>query len=88
MFDIINAKYIKDYKIEFFFADNSSGILDFSDYKKKSGLFEALQDVTYFKHFKFDNDLGTIVWENGLDIAPDTIYYKAKGILPPGLIDS
>lgn len=85
MYDIIKAKYIKDYLIELHFSDNSSGIVDFSGYKNKSGLFKSFSDIDYFRNFKLDEELCTITWENGLDIAPDTLYIKATGKYPQGL---
>jgi hypothetical protein len=85
MYDIIEAKYVKDYKVEFRFADNSSGIVDFSDYKTKPGLFSDFKDISFFRNFKLDAELSTITWQNGLDIAPDTLYFKATGKLPNGL---
>ena len=85
MYDIIDAKYVKDYLVEFHFADNSSGLVDFDEYKTKPGLFSEFRDITFFRNFKLDNELGTITWQNGLDIAPDTLYFKATGKLPKGL---
>jgi hypothetical protein len=85
MYDIIKAKYIKDYLIELHFSDNSNGIVDFSDYMEKPGLFKSFSDIDYFRNFKLDVELCTITWENGLDIAPDTLYIKATGKYPQGL---
>ncbi len=85
MFDVVEAKYINDYIIEFRFSDNSSGKVDFAEYKNRQGLFSSLNDINYFKKFKIDNELATITWDNGLDIAPDTLYFKATGKVPDGL---
>lgn len=80
MFYIINAKYISGYKIEITFEDGSNGIIDFSDYVSRPGLYKDLSDINFFKNFRVDSDLGTIVWNNGLDIAPDTLYMKVNNI--------
>jgi hypothetical protein len=85
MYDIIEATYVQDYEIELRFADNSVGIVDFAEYKNRKGLFESLKDINFFRNFKLDKELNTITWENGLDIAPDTLYIKATGKYPPGL---
>lgn len=79
MFEVINATYLNNYKLEMFFFDNSNGIVDFSTFTERSGLFSALKDLEFFKRFRIDNKLSTIVWENGLDIAPDTLFIKATG---------
>lgn len=85
MYDIVSATYIDKYLIQFKFADNSFGIVDFSEYINRKGLFGSLNDIEFFKRFCIDEELKTIVWENGLDIAPDTLYIKATGRYPNGL---
>jgi hypothetical protein len=74
--DIVNAEYIKDYKLKVLFEDNKQGIVDFSIYLNKGGVFEKFKDIDFFKNFSVNNELGTIVWNNEIDIAPETIYEK------------
>ncbi len=78
MFDILEAKYLKEYKIEFLFSDNLRAIVDLEYCIHKPGLFKSLKDINYFKSFELDFDLNTIKWSNGLDIAPDTLYSIAS----------
>jgi hypothetical protein len=85
MYDVINAKYIEDYKLEIEFSDNSKGVIDFSDYLKRPGLYQNLNDINFFKNFIVDNTLNTLTWKNGLDIAPDTLYFKVTDKYPLGL---
>jgi hypothetical protein len=33
-----------------------------------------LKDKDYFKTVKVDNDMDTIVWDNGADLSPDFLY--------------
>jgi hypothetical protein len=37
-------------------------------------VFEPLKDVEYFKRFKVAPDLGTLVWPNGADFAPEFLH--------------
>ena len=72
--DIVNVKYIKDYKLKVVFEDNKQGIVDFSNYLNKGGVFDKFKDIDFFKNFSVSEDLGTIIWNNEIDIAPETIY--------------
>jgi hypothetical protein len=79
MYDVIEAKYVNDYILEITFENNIKGEIDFSSYLSKQGLFQQLNNIDYFKNFKINKDIGTICWENGLDISPDTLYNKIIG---------
>jgi hypothetical protein len=58
------------------FEDGSSGDVDFSD-QDWSGIFSPLADPEYFANVRLDEELGTLVWPNGADIAPETLYRLA-----------
>ena len=77
--DIIDAKYISDYKIELFFENGKSGVVDFSKFIDKGGVFSKLQDYTIFKKFEINSETGVITWEKDIDISPETLYSEATG---------
>lgn len=68
------AKYVDEYKMFIKFNDWKEGIIDLKNVvlKDKRPIFKNLQKVDKFKKFKVDMD--TIVWENGLDLAPEFLY--------------
>lgn len=39
-------------------------------------MFEPLVDRTYFRTVKVSRAAGTIVWPNGLDLAPETLHRR------------
>lgn len=55
------------------FDDGTVGELDFSD-EDWSGVFSPLSDPEFFARVELDDELGTIVWPNGADIAPETLH--------------
>lgn len=71
---IRNAEYIEDYKIHVTFNNDESGIIDLKEVilNDKRPIFRQLVDTNKFRQFKVDFD--TIVWENGLDLAPEFLY--------------
>lgn len=77
MIHVIEARYVSDYKIHIVFSDKTEGIVDLQDIiQDHRPLFKELADIKKFKKFKVDLD--TVVWENGLDLAPEFLYSKIK----------
>jgi hypothetical protein len=73
--EIINAKYLNDYKIFLEFNDGVSMTVDLAN-ELEGEIFEPLKNKDYFKTFfiKFN----TIEWDNGADIAPEHLYQIGK----------
>jgi hypothetical protein len=68
---VVQAEYCGQYRIKVTFNDGSEKIIDFLGWLE-GPIFEPLKDVTYFQRFFIDG--GTVVWPNGADIAPETLY--------------
>jgi len=86
--DLVSATYKGSYRIELAFADGSTGTVDFSEYLDRGGVFEAFRDIDFFKHFTINHELGTLTWQNEIDIAPETLYSKATGSPLPDWVES
>jgi hypothetical protein len=67
------VRYISGYVIELTFSDGTKGEVDLSS-ELYGRLFEPLKDLNEFRKVRVDADLSTIVWPNGADLAPDTLY--------------
>ena len=85
--DVIRASYVKDYEIELEFDDGQGGIVDFSRYLKKGGVFERFKDIDFFRNFLVNEDLGTITWGDEVDISPEILYAEATGSPLPDWMD-
>lgn len=75
---VSKAEYIEDYMIRVTFNNDESGIIDLRETicRDERRLFKELIDIDRFKRFSVDFD--TIVWENGLDLAPEYLYNFLK----------
>lgn len=60
------------------FADGVGADVDLSYLARYGGVFEPLGDESFFERLRPDPEAGTIVWPNGADIAPETLYAHAR----------
>lgn len=74
LYDIIEVKVVKNYILYIRFEDGLSGEVDVSKIVPFEGVFSKLKEHSYFETVQVDKDLGTIVWDNGADLAPDYLY--------------
>jgi hypothetical protein len=75
--DVVSASYKGEYKIEVAFDDGKRGVVDFSKYLGRGGVFERFKDIEFFKNFKINEELGVLTWQDEIDIAPETLYAEA-----------
>ena len=70
MLHVTEVKYLEDYTIRLSFDDGSEG--DVNLFKHLSGsMFEPLKDKNIFSKVRLDQELGTVLWPNGADFAPE-----------------
>lgn len=86
--DVISANYKGGYIIEVTFEDGASGVVDFSKYLSKGGVFEKFKDIEFFQDFKINEELGVLTWGDEVDIAPETLYAEATNSPLPHWMDS
>lgn len=77
--EIIDAKWGGGYCVRVTFSDMSKALLDLEKYLGR-GIFKELTKIEKFKQFRVDAELGTIVWPNGADIAPEVLYLEAFAV--------
>ncbi len=70
-----------EHRLRLAFTDGSSGEIDTSDWNWR-GVFEPLRDPAFFAQVRLDEQLGTIVWPNGADVAPETLHSWVTGDRP------
>jgi len=74
--DITDVQVVASYRLRLSFADGTVGEIDFSR-REWRGVFEPLNDSSYFARVEVDPEAGTITWPGGLDMAPEPLYDEA-----------
>jgi hypothetical protein len=64
---------VDDHRLLLTFEDGTIGEVDMSGWDWR-GVWAPLSDPAYFRQVAVDVELGTIVWPNGADIAPETLH--------------
>ena len=72
---VVRAEHRGGHRIHLAFNDGTESTLDFQAWLV-GRMFEPLQDPAYFRRFFIEG--GTVTWPNGADIAPETLYERAK----------
>ncbi|OGG55552.1 MAG: hypothetical protein A3F84_16665 [Candidatus Handelsmanbacteria bacterium RIFCSPLOWO2_12_FULL_64_10] len=85
--DVVKAIYRGDYLIEIEFDDGKRGVVDFSKYLSRGGVFERFKDIEFFRSFSVNAELGVLTWGDEVDIAPETLYAEATGSGLPGWME-
>jgi hypothetical protein len=75
---LLEARYIKDFKIFLKFNTKESGEVDLKDIVYEYKVATALRDPIVFSNFYLDS-WPTLAWECGFDIAPESLYIMVTG---------
>lgn len=70
MIEVIEAKYVQDYRVWLKFNNGKAGEVDLKEHLWGT-IFVPLKEINEFKKFKVSPELGTITWENEADFAPE-----------------
>jgi len=74
---IVGVAVVGDHVLRLLFSDGTVGDVDFSA-EQWTGVLEPLSDPDYFAQVSVDAEAGTVVWPNGLDLAPEPLYEQAR----------
>ncbi len=72
---VVRAVHGGGYRVHLTFNDALEATVDFERWLD-GPVFEPLRTPAYFRRFFLDG--GTVVWPNGADIAPETLYEAVK----------
>ncbi len=71
---VTRAKYLGEYGLHICFSDGREGCVDLHEtiFGDQREIFRQLRDRDLFRRFRVEMD--TVVWENGLDLAPEFLH--------------
>ena len=77
MIHIVEVKVIGKASLSLRFSDGAKGEVDLSS-ELEGAIFEPLRDAAFFAEASLHPELGTVVWPNGADFAPEFLYEQAS----------
>ena len=80
MIKIAKVNVLQDYRLELVFDDGVCGVVDLSELVGK-GIFSLWSDRHVFEQVRIGL-LGELVWEEKIDLCPDSLYMKVTGKKP------
>ena len=78
LFRVTAVEVIAEYRLRLTFDDGTVGDVDFTEREWEGVMFLPLRDPQFFAQVFVDHGGGTIAWPNGLDMAPEPLYEKAR----------
>ncbi len=84
MIDIVDVRVTGPTSVWLRFDNGYAGEIDLGEVISFKGVFEPLKDPAEFARVTVNSDIGTVVWPNGADLAPDVLYWRMTGQPIPG----
>ncbi len=67
---MVKAEVLNDFIVRVEFDDGFVRVIDLEP-ELYGPIFEPLRDLELFRQLRVDPEIGTIVWPNGADLAPE-----------------
>ncbi len=76
--DITSVEPIGDFRLRLAFEGGERREIDIASLVSFDGVFEPLNDPSFFRQVSVNSEIGTIVWPNGADLCPDVLYEQSR----------
>ena len=77
--DVVGVAVIRPHTMRLLFSDGVVRDIEYRPGQGRGSLIAPLDDPAYFAQVRVDAEAGTVVWPNGLDLAPEVLH----GDFPP-----
>lgn len=82
LIDVTGVHVLARYVVELTFADGTTRVIDLEALLWGPMFEPLLADYGFFRQVTVDRDVGTIVWPNGADISPRTLFAESRPTVP------
>lgn len=80
--DVTAARVLARYVVELTFETGETKVIDLEPLLRGPVFQPLVDDYALFKRLRVDPEAGTIVWPNGADVSPRTLYRRSRDIVP------
>jgi hypothetical protein len=80
--DVTGVRVLARYVVELTFENGSVRVIDLEPHLWGPGFASIRATYDEFLELAVDERAGTIVWPNGADISPRTLYAESKPVVP------
>ena len=82
MIDVTDVRILARYVLQLTFETGEVRVLDLEPMLWGPAFEPLLEDYSLFQQLRVDRAAGTIVWPNGADVSPHTLYAESKPAVP------
>ena len=82
MVDVTQARILARYIVELTFETGETKVIDLEPLLQGPVFEPLIHDHRLFMQFRVDPDAGPIVWPNGADVSPRTLYQRSRDVVP------
>ena len=72
--EVVGVAVIRPHVMRLLFRDGVVRDVQYVPGKARGSLIEPIGNPSYFAQVRVDVDAGTVVWPNGLDLAPEVLH--------------
>ncbi len=83
--DVTAVRVLSRYVVEVAFETGEVRVVDLEPFLDGPAFEQLRRDYELFRQVKIDPEAGTIVWPNGADISPRTLYTHSRPAVPHGM---
>ena len=86
--DVVAVQPLSDYRLRITFDDGVEGVVNVRELVQFTGVFEPLQDASFFARANVNPELGTVCWPNDADLDSDVLYAQVTGRAIPTYVSA